>query len=235
LSLLEFKELMELRIDCDDSRGDFAAPEFEEFLEGLQIKSLFIISLDVRNLTWPDSQCMSLIAEYFPYLQILKLSQHNIWCGLCNTCSFVSFDTRADQCLIYENGEGLPTLYAKRLAPLQYLNTVLIDCPLQIGNVPFDPFARSIRWSGECEFCMYHIRNSPDFQDLWMGKKFADDKDTGPKCPPLLQLVIWNLLWDENAPEPLDDDELAQFGVGEDSSDDDYYTGNTSYLPDTDV
>jgi hypothetical protein len=107
-SLRSFSHLHELIFDCDLAEGEYAAPDFGEALERLQIRDLQISRLEVNDLTWPDHPALTLIALHFPALETLHLNQQNIWCGMCNTCGFVTFDTQTDHCIIYEGGEGLP-------------------------------------------------------------------------------------------------------------------------------
>lgn len=107
-SLASLTHLHELTFNCNDSEGEYTAPNFEEDLNRLQLEGLQIRHLEVKDLTWPDYLAMTLIACHFPMLETLKLAQQNVWCGMCNTCSFVSFDTRTNQRLSYGRGDGLP-------------------------------------------------------------------------------------------------------------------------------
>jgi len=91
-------------------------------------------------------------------------------------------------------------MYARLLAPLNYLHTVIIDCPVFVGDVPFHPFSETINWSGECGWCMSNIQEDADFQLAWVTKKQTpEDKDVRLKRPPSLRQVIWNLNWTETA------------------------------------
>ena len=97
-------------------------------------------------------------------------------------------------------------MYSQLLAPLQFLDTVTIDCPVFAGDVPFHPIARDMQWSGECGWCMSNICDDEEFQTAWMNKKQAQTFDGSPKKgPPSLRLVIWNLEWDEDSFHSKDD------------------------------
>lgn len=91
-------------------------------------------------------------------------------------------------------------MYARLLAPLNHLHTVIIDCPVFLGEVPFHPFSETINWSGECGWCMSNIQEDADFQLAWVTKKqIVEGKDAPPKRPPSLRQVIWNLKRSQNA------------------------------------
>jgi hypothetical protein len=92
-------------------------------------------------------------------------------------------------------------MYARLLAPLKHLHTVKIECPVFLGDVPFHPFSKTIKWTGECGWCMSNIMDDTDFQAAWVAKKQEPgvDPHSPPPRPPALQTVIWNLKWQVQA------------------------------------
>ncbi|EDR06136.1 uncharacterized protein LACBIDRAFT_328912 [Laccaria bicolor S238N-H82] len=85
---------------------------------------------DLRGRTLPDPGAIVGIANTpgFAHLKTLKMVQSVMWCGLCRSCCKVQFKDRPTG-VVYEGGSGLPFLYARVLAPLEYLEEVVIVTP----------------------------------------------------------------------------------------------------------
>lgn len=67
-----------------------------------------VTELDIRGLPWPSPLVFHNIGGILPELQILKMRQPKIWCGLCHTCSVVRFRSPGPKTIVYEGGLGLP-------------------------------------------------------------------------------------------------------------------------------
>src|ERR1700761_3593635 len=105
-------ELSSLRSLCfSSSEFEFSGPELNILTISLDAPSLNIHELDVQGVTWPDYHFVAEISATFSKLRILKMSADHSWCGLCNTCSPVSFHAMGDRTLVYEDGKGLPVSY----------------------------------------------------------------------------------------------------------------------------
>jgi hypothetical protein len=119
-------------------------------------------------------------------------------------------------------------MYARLLASLKYLHTVKFDCPMFFGDVPFNPFSKTIKWSGECGWCMSNIQDDADFQAAWVAKKHPPevDLDALPKRPPSLRQVVWDLKWNDRAYDSWTLENNADLSSGEE----DYFEVGTDVV-----
>ncbi|KAI0916255.1 hypothetical protein AcW1_009919 [Taiwanofungus camphoratus] len=114
--LRRFPRVCKLRLDVDPLDYNYRL-RFRHTPPALQ-------ELEMHDHPWPSPMVMQSIAETFPELRVLKLSQNAIWCGLCNTCNVASFNVPPPSPLVYTSGKGLPSHYHQFLAPLVHLQTV---------------------------------------------------------------------------------------------------------------
>jgi hypothetical protein len=70
-----------------------------------------VTELDIRGLPWPSPLIFHNIGRILPSLQVLRLRQQKIWCGLCHTCSVARFLPPGPEKIIYEDGLGLPVFF----------------------------------------------------------------------------------------------------------------------------
>ncbi|EDR13639.1 uncharacterized protein LACBIDRAFT_292454 [Laccaria bicolor S238N-H82] len=107
-----------------------------------------------------------------------------VWCGICHTCHLVRLKDRPTG-VVYEGGLGLPFDYARVLAPLEYLEEVVIITP-NPSNTNVNPNL----WSGECNICVRVAYKEDAFREEWVARKrrvglaYGDgDSDDGEKDP----------------------------------------------------
>lgn len=98
--LRRFPRVCKLRLDVDPLDYNYRL-RFRHTPPALQ-------ELEMHDHPWPSPMVMQSIAETFPELRVLKLSQNAIWCGLCNTCNVASFNVPPPSPLVYTSGKGLP-------------------------------------------------------------------------------------------------------------------------------
>ncbi|GLB40976.1 hypothetical protein LshimejAT787_0901910 [Lyophyllum shimeji] len=186
-----------------------------------------VIELEVRGLPWPSPLTFCNIHHIFPDLNVLRLQQERIWCGLCHTCSVARFRSPGPGKIVYEAGVGLPMHYAQTFSALQRLHTVFITIPdfgggsttLKEGG-EFNKYL----WAGECDRCMEVMYEDDAFRDSWVARKkglSCTDKDSAKAVyvpPPALKRVEWRV-WNAEGSEELDVQESEdEFSVsGEES------------------
>ncbi|KAI0916254.1 hypothetical protein AcW1_009919 [Taiwanofungus camphoratus] len=142
--------------------------------------------LEMHDHPWPSPMVMQSIAETFPELRVLKLSQNAIWCGLCNTCNVASFNVPPPSPLVYTSGKGLPSHYHQFLAPLVHLQTVHLIVGFDTDGGTSIHDANDNMWCGECDHCMSLMYADEAFRSEWVEKK----KSPHP-TPPSLRRVEW--------------------------------------------
>ncbi|KAK7052189.1 hypothetical protein R3P38DRAFT_2859033 [Favolaschia claudopus] len=213
--LQNFLRLHTIRLDC---------PSFDFNKIPLQNVPPTVFSLDLRGMIWPAPYAFEAIANLFPELRTMRMSQKKIWCGLCHTCSQVKFAGSVPQSLIYNDGLGLPIHYAWILSSLKHLQSVTIAVPFSTGvNVSLnlsDPL-RDL-WAGECDRCVGILYGDEEFRERWIARKkgtLADDSfGRGYRKPPALEIVEW-AFWASpgNLEVEEDDEELLDFEGDDDS------------------
>jgi hypothetical protein len=70
-----------------------------------------VTELDIRGLPWPSPLIFYNIGRILPSLQVIRLRQQKVWCGLCHTCSVARFHTPGPGRIVYEDGLGLPVFF----------------------------------------------------------------------------------------------------------------------------
>lgn len=70
-----------------------------------------VTELDVRGLPWPSPLILYNVGRILPNLEVLRLRQQRIWCGLCHTCSVARFQTPGPEQITYDGGLGLPVIF----------------------------------------------------------------------------------------------------------------------------
>ncbi|KAF8066693.1 hypothetical protein FPV67DRAFT_1416680 [Lyophyllum atratum] len=181
-----------------------------------------VTELDIRGLPWPSPMVFHNIHNILPDLNILRLRQERIWCGLCHTCSVARFTSPGPEEIIYKGGGGLPMHYARAFGSLQHLHTVTITIAdfgggkttLQDGE-EHNPYL----WAGECDRCMEIMYEDDVFRDEWVARKkglASTDKEPHRStyvAPPALKRVEWRF-WRSEGSEEMDvqesEDELSE-------------------------
>ena len=135
-----------------------------------------------------------------------------MWCAFYRICRLVRFEDSPTG-VVYEEGVGLTFDYARVLAPLEYLEEVVIITPNDgsgwitlgsNGNTNPETTPRSNTnvnpnlWSGECDVCAVMMYKDDAFCKKWVARKRRvglgcgdGDNDDGEKDvrPPKLRRV----------------------------------------------
>ncbi|KAI3614297.1 hypothetical protein WG66_000128 [Moniliophthora roreri] len=203
----EFKRLNKLRIDWTDPM-----PADQSFhTTSFQIIPM-ITELDVRGMEWPSPKVMASIATTFPNLEVLRLQQDTVWCGLCHLCCVPGFkEPGGPTSIIYEGGIGLPVHYAQALSPLAQLRDIILTVGNNgYGDTELDNNKNENIWSGECDECMTTMYSDLTFRGEWVSRKKKVLEVPG-KRPPSLKLVEWRFYTvstfyydDQPTPTPFD-------------------------------
>ncbi|EDR13638.1 uncharacterized protein LACBIDRAFT_322724 [Laccaria bicolor S238N-H82] len=169
---------------------------------------------DLRGKWWPTPEAVQTITDTpgFGCLKTLKMELDTVWCGICQMCCLFPFKGRPTG-VVYEGGLGLPFDYARVLAPLEYLEEVVIITPnyrpgwttlaLNADTNPettptSDRNVNPNLWSGECDICVRVAYKDDAFREKWVARKrhvglaYGDgDNDDGEKGlrPPRLRRV----------------------------------------------
>ncbi|KAG6856870.1 hypothetical protein H0H87_012687 [Tephrocybe sp. NHM501043] len=186
---------------------------------------LSIVEVDIRGVPWPSPNVFLNIHAIFPNLNVLRLWQQRIWCGLCHTCCVARFSSPGPEKIVYEGGGGLPMHYARVLRDSQHLHTIYITiADFGDGKTSLRPDNNPYAWAGECDSCMEIMYEDETFRTQWVAKKKGlTDKD-GYIAPPVLTKVEWNF-WKAEGFEEVEveesGDELFDGTNEDDDSDDD--------------
>ncbi|EDQ98371.1 uncharacterized protein LACBIDRAFT_336019, partial [Laccaria bicolor S238N-H82] len=169
---------------------------------------------DLRGRWWPKPEAVQTITNTpgFGCLKTLKMVLDTVWCGICHMCRLVRFKDRPTG-VVYEGGLGLPFDYARVLAPLKYLEEVVIITPnhrpgwTTFGSnadtnsettLTSDTNVNPNLWSGECYVCVRVAYKEDAFREKWVARKRRvglacgdGDNDDGEKDlrPPKLRRV----------------------------------------------
>ncbi|KAJ7100692.1 hypothetical protein B0H15DRAFT_769917 [Mycena belliarum] len=220
--LTGFRRLLAIRLDCrslvvTSPSGAYRFP-FRNIPNS-------VTELELRGLRWPSPFVFETLADTFPELRILRLSQHRVWCGLCHACTTVRFAEPAPSNIVYNEGLGLPIHYARMLSTLQQLHTVSIAMSYSEGTSihlnPDDP-SKDL-WSGECDACVGLMYVDVAFREDYMARKRGTHLAEPSKefkqlyiKPPALKIVIWTFHrldvddgWDDEETDEESDDEGA--------------------------
>ncbi|KAJ8082607.1 hypothetical protein PM082_008462 [Marasmius tenuissimus] len=157
-----------------------------------------ITELDLRGMEWPSPNVLQSFSSLFPALEVLRLEQDSVWCGLCHLCCTPSFQEPCPTSITYRGGTGLPVHYLHALATLMHLKEVYIS--VGCDNSGSTRLASSSQrnenlWSGECDECMVNLYSDEEFRGAWVAKKTAY-----PARPPRLDRVDWNFYTTLQAP-----------------------------------
>ena len=95
-----FHRLRKLRIDFDPAKSNAALLQ--------RFKCLSVQELELYDISWPSPRTLQLVAQAFPSLRSLKLSQDLVWCNLCNICRFATFKDPPPAEIVYDKIVGLP-------------------------------------------------------------------------------------------------------------------------------
>ncbi|EJF63661.1 hypothetical protein DICSQDRAFT_178943 [Dichomitus squalens LYAD-421 SS1] len=200
-----FHRLRKLRIDFDPMQSN--AMLLMRFDHPRHIASQ-IQELEIYDISWPSPMAIHLIADAFPRLRTLKLSQDLMWCNLCNICRFSTFRDHPPEEITYDKSVGLPSHYATYLRPLIKLEDVVLTVGYGLGGSYSLSENNGILWTGECDACMDMMFSVGDFRQDWVEKKKTMMR------PPSLKTVKWRFRY-KNVLDVVvdldeDEDEVAQ-------------------------
>ncbi|EDQ99878.1 uncharacterized protein LACBIDRAFT_334619 [Laccaria bicolor S238N-H82] len=157
--------------------------------------------LDLRGFLWPILEVLQNISHTpgLAYLKTFTIEREMTWCGFCGSFSSVQFKDMPTA--VYERGYGLPIDYARALAPLEYLEKVVITVihyPLGSTTTPTIPDPdpetnpNTNQWMGECDKCVKTKNENDAFRQKSVDRKWGvdvcrDDDDGKDTRPPKLR------------------------------------------------
>lgn len=128
------------------------------------------------------------VTHTFPNLQVLEMHQEVSWCSLCNTCDMLYLREPPPPSIIHANGDGLPRLYRRLLAPLPHLHTVRLSVAYTLSGV-ISLQRLKMPWRGECGDCSALFLADEEYVPEWEAKNKAEPH------PPSLREVVWTFAY----------------------------------------
>ena len=104
-NLQSFRRLRKLRVDFDPIQSNGMLLLRFDYPRNI---AAHIQELELFDISWPSPGTLQIMAQAFPGLRSLKLSQDLIWCGLCNICRFATFKDPPPPEIVYDKIVGLP-------------------------------------------------------------------------------------------------------------------------------
>ncbi|KAH9923529.1 uncharacterized protein B0H18DRAFT_878572 [Fomitopsis serialis] len=208
-----FTRLRKLRIDAYPNDTTYV------LLELLGEMPPTILELEMRYHAWPNPQQLVPVARTFPNLQTFEMHQERSWCSLCNTCNVLRLRESPPLSITYTNGEGLPRLYRRLLAPLPHLHTVRLSVAYALtGDISLQSL--KTRWRGECGDCSALFLADEEYVPEWEAKNKAEPN------PPSLREVVWTFAYtpsemdfDIESGSNSEADEESDYGYTDEDSD----------------
>ncbi|TFY69346.1 hypothetical protein EVJ58_g475 [Rhodofomes roseus] len=152
---------------------------------------LTVVELELRYLEWPSPQQLVPAATLLPNLRVLDMHQEHAWCSLCNTCNVLRLKDDPVS-ITYTNGDGLPKLYNRYLAPLSHLRTVRLSAAYTLDlSVGVGLQDLKTPWRGECGECTSLHLTDETFVSDWEAKNKEEPH------PPSLCEVTWTFALDQ--------------------------------------
>lgn len=110
--LSDFERLTKVRLDwlLQTMMPHYGSEDPADRLPFTHVPST-VMELDIRGLPWPSPLIFHNIGGILPNIQVLRLRQQRIWCGLCHTCSVARFHAPGPEKIVYEGGLGLPVFF----------------------------------------------------------------------------------------------------------------------------
>ncbi|KAK7049922.1 hypothetical protein VNI00_005352 [Paramarasmius palmivorus] len=183
-----FKRLNKIRFDWIKPM-----PNDQSFTSTWFQSTIPMTELEIRGMEWPSPKVVSSIARTFPHLEILRLQQDTVWCGLCYLCCVPGFQEPGPSSITYKGGLGLPFHYSQALAPLSRLQVVIItvrDNGRGETELRNEAGKNDNIWSGECDECMALMYSDSDYRERsTANKKKAVEKSE--ERPSSLEVVEW--------------------------------------------
>jgi len=104
-----FERLAKIRLDwlCQVMMPQYGSGDPIDRLPFTHVPST-VTELDIRGLPWPSPLIFHNVGKILPNLEVLRLRQQRIWCGLCYTCSVARFQAPGPERITYDGGLGLP-------------------------------------------------------------------------------------------------------------------------------
>ncbi|KAI0717409.1 hypothetical protein C8T65DRAFT_571819 [Cerioporus squamosus] len=220
-NLMPFHRLRKLRVDFESANPN--AMLLLRFDYPRNIASQ-LQELELHDISWPSPMPLTVVANAFHRLRVLKMYQDLIWCDLCNICSFATFRDPPPEKIVYTKIVGLPTHYTTILKRLTHLQTVILTVGYGLGGSVSLAENNDMMWSGECDACMDVMYSSKEYCEERIARKAIDR-------PPSLQSVIWRFRQKDPADVVMDfEDEPEPYAHPEGAAGDESDTGGMAVL-----
>ncbi|RDX54471.1 hypothetical protein OH76DRAFT_1340914 [Lentinus brumalis] len=219
-NLMSFHRLHKLRVDFEPANPN--AMLLLRFDYPRNIASQ-LQELELHDISWPSPMSLTVVANAFHGLRVLKMSQDLIWCDLCNICSFATFRDHPPEEIVYEKIVGLPTHYTTILKRLTRLQTVILTVGYGLGGSVSLADNNNMMWSGECDACMDVMYSSMEYCEERIARKAMDR-------PPSLQSVFWRFRLKDPADVVMDfEDEPELYAQPEGAAGEEADTGGMTF------